>query len=73
MRPAREPGAGAYVSRPARPEPLCDATRPRGRLKVKPRDLLNALSELLLEKGILTLEEISERVLQVQSRHHSEE
>jgi hypothetical protein len=44
-----------------------------GRLKVQPRDLLNALSELLLEKGILTLEEISERVHQVQSRHHSEE
>ena len=46
---------------------------PRGRLKVQPRDLLNALSELLLEKGILTLEEISERVHQVQSRHPSEE
>ncbi len=41
---------------------------PPAPLKVQPRDLLNALSELLLEKGILTLEELSERVLLVQSR-----
>ncbi len=46
---------------------------PRAPLKVQPRDLLNALCELLLEKGILTLEELSERVLLVQSRRPSGE
>ena len=63
----------------ASPQPHLDVTQPLvheempsgarpAPIKVMPRDMLNALSELLLEKGILSLEELAERVLQVQSR-----
>ena len=63
----------------ASPQPHLDVTQPLlhegmpsearpASIKVMPRDMLNALSELLLEKGILSLEELAERVLQVQSR-----
>jgi type IV pilus assembly protein PilB len=65
-----KPTVAPDVTRPFLPEEM-PSEEPRPPIKVQPRDMLNALSELLLEKGILTLEELAERVLRVQARSSS--
>ena len=72
MADVAKPKVAADVTQPFLPEDT-PSEEQRPPIKVQPRDMLNALSELLLEKGIMTLEELAERVLQVQSRRPSSE
>ena len=72
MRDESAPSASPNVTQTFLPEDT-PSEEPPPSIKVQPRDMLNALSELLLEKGILTLEELAERVLQLQARHPSSE
>jgi type IV pilus assembly protein PilB len=70
MADVAKPTIGADITQTFPVEEM-PSEEPQPPIKVQPRDMLNALSELLLEKGIMTLEELAERVLQVQSRRPS--